>query len=100
MEQDQHKNQFHQQISDIQGLNDLMKSLFEQLGTMLNLLTTMLTKLIQLALWNANSLEQHAEELKTFISIHNIDVMLISETHFTEKKKAIKTSQLLEVELL
>jgi hypothetical protein len=25
------------------------------------------------------------EELKTFISIHNIDFMLISETHFTEK---------------
>jgi exonuclease III len=30
-------------------------------------------------------LTQHTEELKTFISIHNIDVMLISETHFTEK---------------
>jgi hypothetical protein len=28
---------------------------------------------------------QHAEELKTVISLHNIDVMLISETHFTEK---------------
>jgi hypothetical protein len=32
-----------------------------------------------------NSLTQHIEELKTFISIHNIDVKLISETHFTEK---------------
>jgi hypothetical protein len=38
----------------------------------------------QLALWNANGLTQHTEELKTFISIHNIDVMLISETNFTD----------------
>jgi exonuclease III len=44
-----------------------------------------MAKFLQLALWNANGLKQHAEELKTFISIHNIDVMLISETHFTEK---------------
>jgi exonuclease III len=40
---------------------------------------------LRLTLWNANGLIQHAEELKTFISLHNIDVMLISETHFTEK---------------
>jgi hypothetical protein len=32
-----------------------------------------------------NGLPQHTEELKIFISVHNIDVMLISETHFTEK---------------
>jgi exonuclease III len=42
-------------------------------------------KFLQLALWNANSMTQHTEELKTFISLHNIDVMLISETHFTEE---------------
>jgi hypothetical protein len=40
---------------------------------------------LQLALWNANGLTQHTEELKTFISIHNIHVMIISGTHFTEK---------------
>jgi hypothetical protein len=40
---------------------------------------------LRLALWNANGLTQHAEELRTFISYHKIDVMLISETHFTEK---------------
>jgi exonuclease III len=45
-----------------------------------------MAKFLQLALWNANDLTQHTEELKTFISVHNIDVMLISETHFTEKK--------------
>jgi hypothetical protein len=44
IEQDQHINQSHQQTSDIQDLN-MMKSLFEQMGTMLNLLTTLLTKL-------------------------------------------------------
>jgi exonuclease III len=40
---------------------------------------------LRLALWNANGLNQHAEELRTFISDHNIDVMFISETHFTNK---------------
>jgi hypothetical protein len=39
---------------------------------------------LQLALWNANGLHQHAEELKTFLSVRNIDIMLISETHFME----------------
>jgi exonuclease III len=44
-----------------------------------------MANVLRLALWNANGLIQHAEELRTFISLHNIDVMLISETHFTEK---------------
>jgi hypothetical protein len=44
-----------------------------------------MAKFLQLALWNASGLTQHTEELKTFISVHNIDVMLISKTHFTEK---------------
>jgi hypothetical protein len=39
-----------------------------------------MAKFLQLALWNANGLTQHIEELKIFISHHNIDVMLISET--------------------
>jgi exonuclease III len=43
-----------------------------------------MARFLQLALWNANSLTQH-KELKTCIFIHNTDVMLISETHFTEK---------------
>jgi exonuclease III len=45
---------------------------------------------LQLALWNANCQTQHTKELKTFICIHNINVMLISETHFTEKKVNLK----------
>jgi hypothetical protein len=45
IEQDQHIHQPHQQTSDIQDLKNMKKSLFEQMGTMLNLLTTMLTKI-------------------------------------------------------
>jgi hypothetical protein len=41
-----------------------------------------MTKFLQLALWNANGLTQHTQELKMLISHHSIDVMLISETHF------------------
>jgi hypothetical protein len=40
---------------------------------------------LQLALWNANGLHQHVEELKTFLSLRNIYIMLISKTHFTDK---------------
>jgi hypothetical protein len=40
-----HINQTHQQTSDIQDLKNIMKSLFEQIGSTLNLLTIMLTKL-------------------------------------------------------
>jgi hypothetical protein len=43
-EQKPYTNQSHQQTSDIQELKNMTKSLFEQMGTMLNLLTTMLTK--------------------------------------------------------
>lgn len=42
-------------------------------------------QLIKLALWNANGLAQHSQELKSFILHNQIDVMMISETHFTMK---------------
>jgi hypothetical protein len=45
IEQDQHIYQPLQQTSDIQDFKNMMKSLFEQMGTMLNLLITVLTKL-------------------------------------------------------
>jgi hypothetical protein len=44
-----------------------------------------MAKFLQFALRNVNGLTQHTKELKTFISVHNIDVMLISEMRFTEK---------------
>jgi hypothetical protein len=38
-----------------------------------------MAKFLPLALWNANGRRHHTEEQKTFISVHNIDVMLISK---------------------
>lgn len=40
---------------------------------------------INLAIWNANGLSRHELELKTFLINNSIDVMLISETHATDK---------------
>ena len=40
---------------------------------------------MRIALWNANGLAQHKFELKLFLIQQQIDVMLISETHFTDK---------------
>lgn len=40
---------------------------------------------LRIALWNANGLGQHSQEVKIFLINQNIDIMLISETHFTNK---------------
>lgn len=40
---------------------------------------------LKIAVWNANGLCRHAQEIKTFLNLQNIDIMLISETHFTSK---------------
>ena len=40
---------------------------------------------MRIALWNANGLAQHKFELELFLNQQQIDVMLISETHFTDK---------------
>ena len=40
---------------------------------------------MRIALWNANGLAQHKSELELFLKQQQIDVMLISETHFTDK---------------
>lgn len=42
-------------------------------------------KFLRVALWNANGLEQHKEEVKIFLINNHIDILLISETHFTQK---------------
>ena len=39
----------------------------------------------KIVVWNANGLCQHSEEVKNFLNTHNVDIMLISETHFTQK---------------
>lgn len=44
-----------------------------------------MNKPIRIAVWNANGLLNHTHELKAFIASKCIDIMLISETHFTNK---------------
>lgn len=39
----------------------------------------------RIAVWNANGLVSHRQELLTFINHNKIDVLLISETHFTDR---------------
>ena len=40
---------------------------------------------MRIALWNANGLTQHKFKLELFLKQQQIDVMLISETHFIDK---------------
>jgi len=40
---------------------------------------------LKLATWNANGLAKHSLEVKAFILSHDIDILLVSETHFTNK---------------
>ncbi len=40
---------------------------------------------LRIVLWNANGLARHANEIKTYLRLQEIDIMLISETHFTKK---------------
>lgn len=44
-----------------------------------------MAQLLKIAIWNANGLCQHAQEVKLFLQNNNIDVMLVSEAHFTLK---------------
>ena len=39
--------------------------------------------MLKILIWNAKGLTRRVLELKQFIKIHNIDIILISETHFT-----------------
>jgi len=40
---------------------------------------------LKIATWNANGLAKYSQEIKTFIFSQNIDILLVSETHFTNK---------------
>ena len=41
--------------------------------------------MLKIATWNSNGLQQRTLETKTFLYNNNIDILLISETHFTPK---------------
>lgn len=38
---------------------------------------------LKICFWNANGLSQHRNEVKNFLINQNIDILLVSETHFT-----------------
>ena len=40
---------------------------------------------LHIVLWNANGLARHVEELKAYLTLRDVDIMLILETHFTSK---------------
>lgn len=44
-----------------------------------------MAKFIRIALWNANGLLQHKDEVQIFLEHNSIDILLVSETHFTDK---------------
>jgi hypothetical protein len=76
IEQEPQRNQSHQQTGNIQKFKSMMKRLFEQMGTRLNLLTTVLKSYNSPC--GTPTAWQHTEEPKIFISIHNTDIMIIS----------------------
>lgn len=44
-----------------------------------------MTRLLKIAIWNANGLGRHVDEVKLFIQTHKLDILLVSETHFTTR---------------
>jgi exonuclease III len=44
-----------------------------------------MTKVLKFAVWNANGLCHHAQEVRLFIKTLDLDILLVSETHFTER---------------
>jgi len=40
---------------------------------------------LKIFVWNANGLAQHTEEIKHYLQNQQMDIVLISETHFTTR---------------
>lgn len=40
---------------------------------------------IKIGVKNVNGLANHTQELRVFINVNKLDIILISETHFTEE---------------
>lgn len=40
---------------------------------------------LRFALWNANGLGQHRNEVEMFLKNNQLDMLLVSETHFNER---------------
>jgi hypothetical protein len=44
-----------------------------------------MAKFLRIALWNANGLVQYKDEIQPFLQQNKMDILIISETHFTTK---------------
>jgi len=44
-----------------------------------------MNRTFKIAIWNANRLSKHSQEIKTSILRQNTDILFVSETHFTNK---------------
>lgn len=44
-----------------------------------------MSKFLRIALWNSNGMCQRKDEIQIFLQENLIDVLLVSETHFTSK---------------
>jgi exonuclease III len=51
-----------------------------------------MAEFLRIALWKANDLAQHKDEIPPFLQQNMIDILLIRETHFT-RKSYFKTPQ-------
>jgi hypothetical protein len=51
-----------------------------------------MAKFLKVALWNANGVLQHEDEIKIFLDHKAIDILLVSATHFTDSTFFIITS--------
>ena len=40
---------------------------------------------LKIAIWNANGLSNHTQEVEIFLKTYFIDIFLVSETHFTDR---------------
>jgi hypothetical protein len=80
-----------QPANDLTELKQIMKNLMDQMGTLINLISELVNKnnklaqLLKIAVGNANGLCQHAQEIKLFLQTFKLDILLVSETHFTKR---------------
>jgi len=44
-----------------------------------------MAKFLRITLWNADGLAKHKDKIQLFLQQNTIDILLISETHFTKK---------------
>jgi len=67
----------------------MTKEYMEKMGGIFNSLAcyqnNVMDKPLKIVTWNANGLAKHSQKIKTFIFSQNIDILLVSETHFTNK---------------